>query len=155
MKTGEINIKGEKMSEKYTRGFIFGALIGGAVGAITALLLAPKSGEELRKDIAEKSRDLADKGNEVYSKAQKYFKEKDVEFNDSVRSTVNEGRMKAENIVKSAKSQADEILQSAERIFSDAKYKTSASKDAIQEKMGKVKSAFGESVEAFKQEMNS
>jgi len=142
------NIKGNKMSEKYTRGFIFGALIGGAVGAVTALLLAPKSGEELRKDLAEK-------GTDVYNKASKYFVEKEVEISESVKSTVNEGRMKAEKIVHSAKTQADEILASAEKVFNDAKYKASTSKDYLQNSAGKVKHALSESVETFKQEMNS
>lgn len=136
------------MSEKYTRGFIFGALIGGAVGAVTALLLAPKSGEELRKD-------LAVKGTDAYSKASKYFTEKEIEISDSVRSTVNEGRIRAEKIVQSAKSQADEILASAEKVFSDAKHKANSSRDYINDRAGKVKSAFSESVDTFKQEMNS
>jgi gas vesicle protein len=33
------------------RPFISGILIGGAVGAVAALLMAPKSGKELRKDL--------------------------------------------------------------------------------------------------------
>ena len=35
------------------KGFILGAIIGSAVGAITALIFAPKSGRELRQDINE------------------------------------------------------------------------------------------------------
>lgn len=34
-----------------TKDFLIGALIGGIVGATTALLLAPKSGKELRQDL--------------------------------------------------------------------------------------------------------
>lgn len=136
------------MSDKYTKGFVFGALIGGTVGAITALLLAPKSGDELRKDIAIKS-------NDAYGKAQKYFVEKEVEISDSVRSTVNEGRIRAEKIVSSAKSQADEILESAERVFNEAKSKAGVSKDYMNDKINKVKNAVSESTEVFKQELNS
>ncbi|MFF2481537.1 YtxH domain-containing protein [Paenibacillus sp. NPDC058071] len=40
-------------ARKQSRGFIYGALAGGVVGSITALLLAPKAGKELRKDLAE------------------------------------------------------------------------------------------------------
>jgi gas vesicle protein len=42
------------MQEKQTNGkaFVIGAIIGGVVGSISALLFAPKSGRELRKDIA-------------------------------------------------------------------------------------------------------
>ena len=42
----------------YTKGFIIGALVGGVAGALTALLLAPKSGAELRQDIAKTSSDV-------------------------------------------------------------------------------------------------
>jgi gas vesicle protein len=44
-------------------GFIIGLALGALVGAAAALLLAPESGEELRKDIGEK-------GDELKSKAQ-------------------------------------------------------------------------------------
>jgi len=37
------------------KGLIIGVLAGGAVGALVALLYAPKSGRELRADIKEKS----------------------------------------------------------------------------------------------------
>lgn len=36
-----------------TKSFLFGALAGGIVGSVTALLLAPKPGRELRQDIAD------------------------------------------------------------------------------------------------------
>ena len=44
-------------------GFIIGLALGALVGAAAALLLAPESGEDLRKDIGEK-------GDELKSKAQ-------------------------------------------------------------------------------------
>ncbi|MFX3618309.1 MAG: YtxH domain-containing protein [Sporolactobacillus sp.] len=37
------------------KGLFIGGIIGGAVGAVTALLLAPKTGEELRQNIDLKS----------------------------------------------------------------------------------------------------
>jgi gas vesicle protein len=44
-----------------SRGILLGTLIGGAVGVVSAFLLAPKSGEKLRKDIATKYRFINDK----------------------------------------------------------------------------------------------
>ena len=41
--------------------FLIGALVGGIVGAATALLLAPKSGKELRSDINEQVSNLKEK----------------------------------------------------------------------------------------------
>jgi gas vesicle protein len=44
--------------------FLLGALVGGIIGAAAALLLAPKSGKELRQDIGEGYRVVADKTTE-------------------------------------------------------------------------------------------
>jgi len=44
-----------------TGSFLAGVLVGGAVGALLALLFAPKSGRDLRRDIAETGEDLLDK----------------------------------------------------------------------------------------------
>ena len=41
--------------------FLVGFIVGGAVGAIAGLLLAPQSGEETREMIAKTSSDLYDK----------------------------------------------------------------------------------------------
>ena len=49
------------------KGFLFGFLAGGAVGAIVALLTTPKSGKEFRGEIKQKSGeyfDEADKSRE-------------------------------------------------------------------------------------------
>jgi gas vesicle protein len=45
--------------------FLFGALIGGLVGAATALFLAPKSGRELRSDINNQARIINDKTEKI------------------------------------------------------------------------------------------
>ena len=47
------------------KGLLWGALIGSVVGSVTALLLAPKSGRELRQDISEGARQVSDKGQEL------------------------------------------------------------------------------------------
>lgn len=41
-------------------GFLLGALAGGVIGSITALLLAPKSGKELREDITLQAQKVGD-----------------------------------------------------------------------------------------------
>lgn len=47
------------------KSLLWGALIGSVVGSVTALLLAPKSGRELRQDITEGARQVTDKGQEL------------------------------------------------------------------------------------------
>lgn len=49
------------MSEKQnksSKSFIVGAIVGGIVGAVTALLLAPKSGKEMREDLNAQATEL-------------------------------------------------------------------------------------------------
>lgn len=47
-------------TRKQTKGFLLGALAGGVVGSITALLLAPKPGKELRQDISVGAQKVSD-----------------------------------------------------------------------------------------------
>ena len=49
------------MSKEKNQGMIIGVLIGGLVGAATALLFAPKPGSELRKDLVRAYHDLEEK----------------------------------------------------------------------------------------------
>lgn len=51
------------MAERQGRGtdFLIGAVVGGVMGAVAALLLAPKSGKELRADIADQAQQLGSK----------------------------------------------------------------------------------------------
>ncbi|WP_026676614.1 YtxH domain-containing protein [Fictibacillus gelatini] len=51
-----------------SKDFLIGALVGGIVGATTALLLAPKSGKELRTNIGEQATQIKDKGSEITSR---------------------------------------------------------------------------------------
>ncbi|WP_186438537.1 YtxH domain-containing protein [Cohnella terricola] len=52
-----------------TRGTIKGALIGGVIGAAAALLLAPKSGKELRGDIRDRYSSMQDRTKQLLSEA--------------------------------------------------------------------------------------
>lgn len=53
---------------KVSKGWIWGAAIGAAAGAVTALLFAPKPGRELRKDIADGARQVGEKTQEIAEK---------------------------------------------------------------------------------------
>lgn len=135
-------------SGAYSKGFIFGALIGGAVGAVTALLLAPKSGKELRRDIADKSL-------EVYDKASDYLADVQENVGNTVSDTVNEGRRRAQTIISGAKRQAQDLLDDAENILRQAKSKAYSTKDNVQDKIDTLKEATKAGAEAFKAELNA
>jgi gas vesicle protein len=49
------------------RGLLLGTIIGGAIGAASAFLLAPKTGAKLREDIATKYRTINDKMQQMAS----------------------------------------------------------------------------------------
>jgi gas vesicle protein len=54
-------------SETKSNGLLLGTLIGGAVGAVSALLLAPKTGEKLREDLSNKYRVINEKMQQMAS----------------------------------------------------------------------------------------
>ncbi len=133
----------ESGDSNFSKGFIFGAFIGGLAGAVTALLLAPKTGVEFRKDIAGTSLDL-------YSKASDYFKKTELE----VAEMVNNSKSRAQGIIDSAKIKADNLLYDAEEVLKDARLRASSSKAEIQSKIDNVKDAIKAGTEAFKDELN-
>jgi gas vesicle protein len=131
-----------------SRGLLIGFLAGGTIGAITALLLAPKSGRELRADIKQKSE-------EYFDEAEKYL----AEAKDKARDLINEGKKKSERIIHDAKLKSDDILKDAEKIFKDAKTKTNevvhVGKEKIETETDRIKSSVKAGVNAYKEAKNS
>ncbi|MFZ9870327.1 MAG: YtxH domain-containing protein [Candidatus Kapaibacteriota bacterium] len=117
-------------------GFLAGAVIGGLAGAVLALLFAPKSGKELRKDLADTSEDLIGRAkemlaNEATAVEATVNRAGDVlhrAVDDAVDDVVNEGRMKAERIVSSARQQAESLLSNAEQVLRDARSRAEGAK---------------------------
>ncbi|WP_078597153.1 YtxH domain-containing protein [Evansella clarkii] len=93
-----------------TKDFLIGAIIGGVIGATSAMLLAPKSGRELRENINEKA--LTAKG-------------KTVEFKNTAVEKSNE-------YTQLAKDKSSELSRAAKEQFSRVKgdYKSVADKAA-------------------------
>ncbi len=131
----------------YGRGFLAGALIGGAIGAITALVLAPKSGRELRRDLAERSSDLYDKAQELLSNEEPGSELPPV--------TQNEGRARAERIVQTARDHAETLLSNAEQVLRDARVKAANAKETMQDNINRVRDAARASVDVFNREIES
>ena len=131
----------------YGNGFLTGAIIGGAIGALAALILAPKSGKELRRDIADRS-------GELYDRAQDYLN-RDELGSELPPIAMNEGRARAERIVQTARDHAETLLSNAEQVMRDARLKAVNAKDSLQENISKVRDAARASVDAFKSELDS
>jgi gas vesicle protein len=71
---------------------IVGFLIGAAAGAIAALLLTTKTGEELRTDIKRAALDISEKVEEKADKVKNITKEKYSEIINSVVETYNKAK---------------------------------------------------------------
>jgi len=95
-------------------------LVGAGIGAVLALLFAPKSGEELRNDIADATRKGIDKSKEAAqqlgSKATEYYdttRAKAGEYYDTARETAGEyvaaTREKASELYDTATTKAGEV----------------------------------------------
>jgi len=77
-------------------------IIGGGIGAVIALLFAPKSGKELREDIADASRKGIEKGREAASQLQ-----------DRAGEYYETGREKASELYQTAQGKAGEFSEKA------------------------------------------
>lgn len=129
----------------FARGFVAGALLGGVAGAVVALLFAPKSGRQLRRDIAERT-------SELYDRAQDILNPKTV-GEELPPVTVNQGKIRAQQIVSAAREQAEQLLTSAEQVLREARNKAATAKEQIQENIERVRDAAKAGVEAFKSEI--
>ena len=119
-------------------------LIGGGIGAILALLFAPKSGHELREDIAdatkkgiEKSKETAgqiqnaagdyyevtrEKANEIYSTAQ----ERAGEITDKAKMTAEEISEKAKSAAAQTSNPISAALDAGKEAYKEEKRKNEA-----------------------------
>lgn len=78
----------EELSEKHERSVLVPFLVGGLVGAGIALLLAPKSGRELRKDIKDVASDTRDKIAMTVEKGKELY----IEGTEAVKNAIEAGK---------------------------------------------------------------
>ncbi|MCY7348525.1 MAG: YtxH domain-containing protein [Pyrinomonadaceae bacterium] len=108
-------------------------LIGGGIGAILALLFAPKSGEELRGDIADVTRKGIEKGKETASlvgeKAGDYYEV----TRDKAGELYSTAQDKASELYTTAQDKAGEISEKAKSAVSSASNPFSAALEAGKE----------------------
>lgn len=102
-------------------------LLGGAVGAMVALLFAPKSGRELRSDIADSARKGVDG---VREKAGDYYdqtRERATEFYSTARAQVGEAAGSARDQVKRRGETLSAAIDAGKRAYADEKRRTQSS----------------------------
>lgn len=88
-------------------------LIGGGIGAILALLFAPKSGQELREDIADVTRKGIEKGKTTAYQLQERAGEYYEVTRDKANEIYEQGKDKANELYSQAQDKAEEIAGKA------------------------------------------
>lgn len=79
--------------------FVAGFAIGGLVGAVIGIVLAPQSGEETREMLAEKSKDICNKAHD----------------------TVSEIQNKADGIVSDMQAKGDQLISKLQEVINKQK----------------------------------
>jgi gas vesicle protein len=102
----------KKMSDQNNEfgAFVSGFLIGGIAGAVTALLLAPHSGEETRQVIRDKGIEIRDKAVETIDETRKRAEE-----------AAEEARKAAKEYADKAQEQAQKLQEQGRVILEDQK----------------------------------
>jgi gas vesicle protein len=124
--------KEAKMSKKGMKfsAFMMGALFGGLVGATVALLYAPRSGEETRTLIRDKSEDLKNQARERGTELRHQAEETADKARHRFEETANQTRQRAAEFQKRSQSFIDEqrnrVMQAIESGKATAKEKTPA-----------------------------
>ncbi len=133
--------------------FFKGLLIGGALGAITALLFAPKSGKELRSDIKRKGEEAVEGTKRVYGetrdKAQQILaeaSERAQELREEASRQMTKARAKAEEILNHAEEKAVDFTGSARGLMDTTKSDLTKKKD-------KITTAISAGIDAAKKEL--
>ena len=86
-------------------------LVGGVVGAATALLFAPRSGEETRAEIRDKAVELRDRTTETVKDTVSQAKSKAYELKDNVLEKADELKQRGK---QTATEKLDQVSQTAE-----------------------------------------
>ncbi len=124
------------MSNNNDSGFEFfkGVLFGGVVGAVIALLYAPKAGSEMRDELRQRSLELRDDADSKLELAQR-----------KAEALFQETKKELEQLRKEAEAAAAELARSAEETVEHGK-------SAVQHEKERLKDAIDAGVSAYKQE---
>jgi gas vesicle protein len=98
--------------------FLIGFIIGGLTGAVSALLLAPQSGEETRTVIREKAIELRDRASET---AEDYYAQAEL--------AAQEARARADEFARIARERAEELQRRGQVILDEQRSRNRNAED--------------------------
>ncbi len=93
--------------------FLCGLLMGGILGALAGLLLAPKPGKELRSELREKGEGALEDAKKFYAEAQ-----------EKAKVLIEDARRRAEDLTKEADRYLAEARAKAKRILAGSEEKS-------------------------------
>lgn len=106
-----------------SKDFLLGAVMGSVIGAVTALLLAPKSGQELRGDISKQYQQVSTKTQELASNVGEKTKELAGTVSEKSQEWATKAKEVAENLsedIKSIRKTRQEIAGATETEVSES-----------------------------------
>jgi gas vesicle protein len=107
--------------------FLIGFIIGGLTGAVSALMLAPQSGEETRTVLREKAIELRDRASETVEDAYAQAEQAAVE-----------ARARAEDLAKIARERADELQRRGQVVLDEQKARIGGAIQQASKKTGEA-----------------
>jgi gas vesicle protein len=107
--------------------FLIGFIIGGLTGAVSALMLAPQSGEETRTVLREKAIELRDRASETVEDAYAQAEQAAIE-----------ARARAEELAKIARERADELQRRGQVVLDEQKTRISGAIQQASKKAGEA-----------------
>lgn len=114
--------------------FVLGTFVGAAVAGVTALLLAPKSGKDLREDIASQADKTKDQARDYLNIA----KDKGRELKETVEKAgsdyLDNASATYEQLSSQVGSDMDETKENLDKIKQEAKNTAEESKDILKER---------------------
>ena len=111
----------------------FGAFLAGfVIGAATALLLAPQSGEETRTVIRDKSIELKDKAAESTAETRARAEKAYAEAQAKAETAMKEMQTRADELAQQAKVKTDEIKQQGQVVLEEQKAKFDEQKAKVE-----------------------
>lgn len=127
--------------ERNKRSFIAGLITGGILGGLAALLFAPKSGKEFRKDIADKKDDILDDTNYLIENALEKSSAMIFDAKRKAEKLVDEGKKKVECMTKDAENLMGQAKGKIDTMSKEAGDLIAQGKDKAEESVSKIKQA--------------
>ncbi|WP_071393809.1 YtxH domain-containing protein [Bacillus tuaregi] len=133
-----------------TKDFIIGSLIGAAVGSLTALLLAPKSGREIRDDLNHQAYRLREKTDHIRESVTIKGTELTSSVKDKTSAISKKVSEQSVDLVKKVKGQkTDEEADASTNPVDELFAQNNHSESDIQKKLEETKRAFDETESKF------